>query len=392
MPPCPSRGGGRRGGTSFGTSSSSRGDTDSTLRTALLSGLKLFGEKYDFELLAKRDECERLVRLYKECKIDRLSNCDFYLGLRSEGCPDFNKEEFLQTLRVSNPKGTSFRTSSSSRGDYDWFETAVISFFKLFGEKYDYELLMKRKECERLVGLYKECETNKLSDCDYHLERRPEGCSDFNKEEFLQTLRAPNPKSNGTSFGTSSSSRGDYNWFETAVISFFKLFGENYDYELLTKRKECEPLVGLYKECKTNKLSHCDVYLEQRPEGCPDFNKEEFLQTLRAPNAKSNGTSFGTFSSSRGDYDWFETAVISFFKLFGENYDYELLTKRKECERLVGLYKECKTNKLSNCDLYLEQRPEGCPDFNKEEFLQTLRASNQKSNGKNEEQLGDQSR
>ncbi|KAI7999858.1 hypothetical protein LOK49_LG09G00199 [Camellia lanceoleosa] len=82
MPPCPSRGGGRRGGTSFGTSSSSRGDTDSTLRTALLSGLKLFGEKYDFELLAKHDECERL------------------------------------TLRVSNPKGTSFGTSSSSRGDY----------------------------------------------------------------------------------------------------------------------------------------------------------------------------------------------------------------------------------------------------------------------------------
>ncbi|KAI7999908.1 hypothetical protein LOK49_LG09G00155 [Camellia lanceoleosa] len=82
MPPCPSRGGGRRGGTSFGTSSSSRGDTDSTLRTALLSGLKLFGEKYDFELLAKHDECERL------------------------------------TLQVSNPKGTSFGTSSSSRGDY----------------------------------------------------------------------------------------------------------------------------------------------------------------------------------------------------------------------------------------------------------------------------------
>ncbi|KAI7999482.1 hypothetical protein LOK49_LG09G00127 [Camellia lanceoleosa] len=63
MPPCPSRRGGRRGGTSFGTSSSSRGDTDSTLRTALLSGLKLFGEKYDFELLAKHDECERLERL-----------------------------------------------------------------------------------------------------------------------------------------------------------------------------------------------------------------------------------------------------------------------------------------------------------------------------------------
>ncbi|CAL5408252.1 unnamed protein product [Camellia sinensis] len=197
MPACPSRGGGRRGGTSFGTSSSSRGDTDSTIRTALLSGLKLFGEKYDFELLAKRDECERRVRLYKECKIDRLSNCDFYLGLRPEGCPDFNKEEFLQTLRVSNPKGTSFGTSSSSRGDYDWFETAVISFFKLFGENYDYELLMKREECERLVGLYKACETNKLSDCDYHLERRPEGCSDFNKEEFLQTLRASNQKCNG---------------------------------------------------------------------------------------------------------------------------------------------------------------------------------------------------
>ncbi|CAL5344426.1 unnamed protein product [Camellia sinensis] len=289
MPACPSRGGGRRGGTSFGTSSSSRGDTDSTLRTALLSGLKLFGEKYDFELLAKRDECERRVRLYKECKIDRLSNCDFYLRLRSEGCPDFNKEEFLQTLRVSNPKGTSFGTSSSSRGDYDWFETAVISFFKLFGENYDYELLTKREECERLVGLYKVCETNKLSNCDYHLERRPEGCSDFNKEEFLQTLRAPKPKSNGTSFGTSSSSRGDYDWFETAVISFFKLFGENYDYELLTKREECERLVGLYKVCKTNKLSHCDVYLEQRPEGCPDFNKEEFLQTLWASNQKCNG-------------------------------------------------------------------------------------------------------
>ncbi|GMP75678.1 hypothetical protein CsSME_00032678 [Camellia sinensis var. sinensis] len=29
-------------------------------------------------------------------------------------------------------------------------------------------------------------------------------------------------------------------------------------------------------ECKTNKLSHCDVYLEQRPEGCPDFNKGEY--------------------------------------------------------------------------------------------------------------------
>ncbi|KAI7999906.1 hypothetical protein LOK49_LG09G00157 [Camellia lanceoleosa] len=196
----------------------------------------------------------------------------------------------------------------------------------------------------------------------------------------------------GMSFGTSSSSRGDYDWFETAVISFFKLFGENYDYELLKKRKECERLVGLYKECETNKLSDCDYHLERRPEGCSDFNKEEFLQTLRAPNPKSNGTSFGTSSSSREDYDWFETAVISFFKLFGENYDYELLKKRKECERLVGLYKECKTNKLSNCDLYLKQRPEGCPDFNKEEFLQTLRASNQKSNGKNEEQLGDQSR
>ncbi|KAI8001441.1 hypothetical protein LOK49_LG09G00197 [Camellia lanceoleosa] len=377
MPPCPSRGGGRRGGTAFGTSSSSKGDTDLTLRTALISGLKLFGEKYDYELSTKRNKCERLVRLYKECKTDRLSNCDFYLELRPEGCPDFNKEEFLETLRVSNLKGMSFGTSSSSRGDYDWFETAVISFFKLFGENYDYELLKKRKECERLVGLYKECETNKLSDCDYHLERRPEGCSDFNKEEFLQTLRAPNLKSNGTSFGTSSSSREDYDWFETAVISFFKLFGENYDYELLKKRKECERLVGLYKECKTNKLSNCDLYLEQRPEGCPDFNKVEFLQTLRAPNPKSNGTSFGTSSSSREDYDWFETAVISFFKLFGENYDYELLKKRKECERLVGLYKE---------------GPEGCPDFNKEEFLQTLRASNQKSNDKNEEQLGDQSR
>ncbi|KAI8001743.1 hypothetical protein LOK49_LG09G00147 [Camellia lanceoleosa] len=61
MPPCPSRGGGRRGGTSFGTSLSSRGDTDSTLRTALLSGLKLFGEKYDFELLAKHDESGGLL-------------------------------------------------------------------------------------------------------------------------------------------------------------------------------------------------------------------------------------------------------------------------------------------------------------------------------------------
>ncbi|KAF5943574.1 hypothetical protein HYC85_017651 [Camellia sinensis] len=209
MPPCPGRSGGRKGGTSFGTSSSSRGDT------------------------AKHDECERLVRLYKECKIDRSSNCDFYLGRRPDGCPDFNK---------------------------DWFETAVISFFKLFGEKYDYELLTKRDECERLVRLYKKCETNKLSDCDYHLERRPEGCTDFSK---------------GTSFGTSSSRR-DYDWFETAVISFFKLFGENYDYELLTKREECERLVGLYKVCKTNKLSHCDVYLEQRPEGCPDFNKGEY--------------------------------------------------------------------------------------------------------------------
>ncbi|GMP75679.1 hypothetical protein CsSME_00032678 [Camellia sinensis var. sinensis] len=66
----------------------------------------------------------------------------------------------------------------------DWFETAVISFFKLFGENYDYELLTKREECERLVGLYNVCETNKLSDCDYHLERRPEGCSDFNKGEY----------------------------------------------------------------------------------------------------------------------------------------------------------------------------------------------------------------
>ncbi|GMP75687.1 hypothetical protein CsSME_00032680 [Camellia sinensis var. sinensis] len=78
---------------------------DSTLRTALLSGLKLFGEKYDYELLAKRDECKRLVRLYKEahffnfieafkiCETNRLSNCDFYLELRLEGCPDFNKGE-----------------------------------------------------------------------------------------------------------------------------------------------------------------------------------------------------------------------------------------------------------------------------------------------------------
>ncbi|KAI7999475.1 SH3 domain-containing protein 3 [Camellia lanceoleosa] len=48
------------------------------------------------------------------------------------------------------------------------------------------------------------------------------------------------------------------------------------------------------------------------------------------------GTSFGTSSSSGGDYDWFETAVISFFKLFGENYDYELLTKRHR-ELLVSI-------------------------------------------------------
>ncbi|XP_028087797.1 uncharacterized protein LOC114288484 isoform X3 [Camellia sinensis] len=236
MPPCPSRGGGRRGGTSFGTSSSSRGDTDSTLRTALLSGLKLFGEKYDFELLAKRDECERLVRLYKQCKIDRLSNCDFYLGLRSEGCPDFNKEEFLQTLRVSNPKGTSFGTSSSSRRDYDWFETAVISFFKLFSEKYDYELLTKRKECERLVGLYKEKSFRRLYEC---LIRRV-------MERLLGLLQVPG---------------------------------------------------GIM--CKTNKLSHCDVYLEQRPEGCPDFNKVWLMEKLKVVDSCPAYSARGFFFRQR---------------------------------------------------------------------------------------------
>ncbi|THG05944.1 hypothetical protein TEA_004029 [Camellia sinensis var. sinensis] len=140
MPPCPSRGGGRRGGTSFGTSSSSRGDTDSTLRTALLSGLKLFGEKYDFELLAKRDECERLVRLYKECKIDRLINCDFYLGLR--------KVKPLVQLILSFIFLVTTKDST--------LRTALLSGLKLFGEKYDFELLAKRDECERLVRLYKQ--------------------------------------------------------------------------------------------------------------------------------------------------------------------------------------------------------------------------------------------
>ncbi|KAI8001738.1 hypothetical protein LOK49_LG09G00148 [Camellia lanceoleosa] len=192
MPPCPSRGGGRRGGTAFGTSSSSKGDIDLTLRTALISGLKLFGEKYDYELSTKRNKCERL------------------------------------TLRVSNLKGTSFGTSSSSREDYDWFETAVISFFKLFGENYDYELLKKRTSFET--------SSSSREDYDWFETAVISFFKLFGENYDYELLKKR------TSFGTSSSSREDYDWFETAVISFFKLFGENYDYELLKKRKECERL------------------------------------------------------------------------------------------------------------------------------------------------------
>ncbi|KAF7135304.1 hypothetical protein RHSIM_Rhsim08G0052900 [Rhododendron simsii] len=65
--------------------------------------------------------------------------------------------------------------------------------------------------------------------------------------------------------------------------------GANID---LSKPRNCDILVNLYKKCVIKDNRYCNYYLEKRPESCPEFNKGELMIIFRTMKreAISNAT------------------------------------------------------------------------------------------------------